>query len=82
MAKKELKNLKKRHTDTTDDEAREITDWSNAVVGKFYRPIKKQITIRMDADVLEWFKHQPDKYQKLINTVCRDYMIKHVSNRK
>ena len=34
----------------------EWTDFSNAVRGKFYRPVKKQVTLRVDADVLEWFK--------------------------
>jgi hypothetical protein len=36
-AKKELKNLKKRPIDTSDKDAPEITIWSNAVIGKFYR---------------------------------------------
>lgn len=76
-AKKELENLKKRPIDLSDPDAPEITDWSNAIVGKFYRPIKKQITIRIDVDILEWFKHQPEKYQKLINNACRQYMNKY-----
>lgn len=36
--KKELKNLKKRPIDTSDKDAIEITNRSNAVVGKLYRP--------------------------------------------
>jgi uncharacterized protein (DUF4415 family) len=31
-------------------------DWEGAVRGKFYRPIKQQLTVRIDADVLEWLK--------------------------
>ena len=34
----------------------EITDWSKAVVGRFYRPVKEAVTIRLDADVLDWLK--------------------------
>lgn len=35
----------------------EITDWSNTVrQNQFYRPVKQQTSIRLDADVLEWFK--------------------------
>jgi len=34
----------------------EITDWSNFVVGKFYRPVKETVTVRLDADVLHWLK--------------------------
>jgi uncharacterized protein (DUF4415 family) len=32
----------------------EITDWSKAIVGKFYRPVKQSLTIRLDADVIAW----------------------------
>lgn len=39
-----------------------------------YRPKKKAISIRLDADVLSWFQAQPGKYQQLINKACRDYM--------
>ncbi len=35
--------------DTSD--VPELQNWSKAVVGKFYRPIKKPVTIRLDADV-------------------------------
>jgi len=52
----------------------EITDWSKAVQGKFYRPVKKQITLRLDADMLEWYKMQGGKYQSRINQVLRKYM--------
>ena len=73
----ELKALKRRKVDLSDEDAPEITDWKKAVVGKFYRPIKKQITVRIDADVLEWFRHAAEKYQTLINLACREYMIHH-----
>ena len=39
-----------------------------------YKPTKKQISIRMDADLLQWFQQQPGKYQQLINKACRVYM--------
>ena len=39
-----------------------------------YRAKKKQISIRMDADVLVWFQAQPGKYQQSINKACRVYM--------
>ena len=34
------------------EDAPEVAHWDGAVVGKFYRPIKKPLTIRLDADVL------------------------------
>jgi uncharacterized protein (DUF4415 family) len=40
-----------------------------------YRPRKRQISIRIDEDVLAWFKNQPGKYQQLINHACRAHML-------
>jgi uncharacterized protein (DUF4415 family) len=52
----------------------EVLDWTGAVRGKFYRPLKKQVSLRIDADVLEWFKHHHPKYQSAINTALRQYI--------
>ena len=55
----------------------EIRDWSNARRGLFYRPVKQQITLRLDADVVNWFKEQaPDGrgYQTSINRALREYV--------
>jgi uncharacterized protein (DUF4415 family) len=52
----------------------EVTDWSKALVGKFYRPIKKSLTIRIDADVLAWLKGQGKGYQTKINGILREAM--------
>lgn len=54
----------------------EKLDWSNAVVGKFYRPVKKSLTIRVDADVLAWVKSSGKGYQTRINTYLREAMDK------
>jgi uncharacterized protein (DUF4415 family) len=48
--------------------------WKNGVRGKFYRPVKKQVTVRLDADVLEWFKAKQGGargYQTAINAALR-----------
>ena len=74
---KELKALKSREIDLSDKDAPEITNWEKTVAGKFYRPVKKQITVRIDADVLEWFRLNAKKYQTLINIACREYMAHH-----
>lgn len=55
----------------------EILDWAGAERGKFYRPIKKPVTLRLDADVLEWFKHHHPKYQTAINAALREYVATH-----
>jgi uncharacterized protein (DUF4415 family) len=40
-------------------------------VGKFYRPIKKPIALRLDADVIAWLKSQGAGYQSRINDLLR-----------
>ena len=67
-----LKRMKDREIDTT--EIPPALDWSKAVVGKFYRPIKKPLTIRLDADVLAWLKGQGRGYQTRINALLRSSM--------
>ena len=51
-------------------------EWRDAVVGKFYRPIKQQLTLRIDADVVDWFKQQGRGYQTRINELLREAMRK------
>ncbi len=67
-----LKRMKDEDIDLSD--IPEKTDWSGAVVGKFYRPIKKSLTIRIDADVLAWVKGQGKGYQTRINRYLREAM--------
>ena len=52
----------------------EVLDWSGAVVGKYYRPIKKPLTIRLDADVLAWLKAGGRGHQTRINALLRAAM--------
>ena len=54
-----------------------MRDWDGAVRGRFYRPVKKAISLRLDADVLAWFKTRGEKYQSKINEVLREYMRRH-----
>ena len=58
-------------------DAPEMTDeeWKNAERGHFYRPVKQQITARVDADVLEWLKGQGKGYQSRINAILRREML-------
>jgi len=58
-------------------DAPELAHWSRAEVGKFYRPIKKPLTIRLDADVLAWLKSQGKGYQTRLNSLLRAAMEKH-----
>ena len=57
----------------------EMRDWSDARRGLFYRPVKQQITLRLDADVVNWFKEQVPGgrgYQTQINRALREYVEK------
>jgi uncharacterized protein (DUF4415 family) len=49
-------------------------DWSKAEMGKFYRPPKKAVTMRLDADVLEWLKGYGKGYQTRVNLLLRHAM--------
>jgi len=69
-----LKRMKNRDIDTTDIPP--VAEWSKAVVGRFYRPMKKPLTIRLDADVLAWLKGQGKGYQTRINALLRNSMEK------
>ena len=70
-----LEDLPDERIDTTD--VPELLDWSDAARGLFYRPVKRQITLRLDADVLSWFKaraHGGRGYQTNINRVLREHV--------
>jgi uncharacterized protein (DUF4415 family) len=55
----------------------ELSDetWGTGVRGRFYRPLKQQITARVDADVLDWLKSQGKGYQGRLNAILRREML-------
>jgi hypothetical protein len=54
---RELKSLAlKPDADIDLSDIPETIVWDHAVIGKFYRPIKRPVSIRIDADVLAWFR--------------------------
>ena len=61
--------------DTSDIPERTDEQWKNAVRGRFYRPVKKQVTARLDADVLDWLKKQGKGYQSRMNAILRREML-------
>ena len=75
-----LAALSDAEIDTSD--IPEIVDWSGAVRGRFYRPVKQLVTIRLDADVVAWFKSRNPTYQTAVNRALRDYMLDHLTGRK
>ncbi len=79
----ELKSLAAIPDDAIDtSDAPELLDWSGAKRGLFYRPVKQQLTLRLDADVIAWFKSHTasnEGYQTRINRALREYVQGHVS---
>lgn len=59
-------------------DAPELTaeQWESAVRGRFYRPLKRQVTARLDADVLAWLKSGGRGYQTRMNAILRRAMLK------
>jgi len=48
--------------------------WKNAVRNPFYRPVKQQLTVRLDADVVAWLQRQGEDYQSRLNGLLRKAM--------
>jgi uncharacterized protein (DUF4415 family) len=46
----------------------------NLKIGDLYRPLKKPVTLRLDADVIAWFKKDGRRYQTRINQALRKVM--------
>ena len=70
-----LEALTDDRIDTSD--IPEVLNWGDARRGQFYRPVKKQITLRLDADVLAWFKSKVPGgrgYQTEINRALRRHL--------
>lgn len=65
---------KKRQPKSAPNQADELEQLLKTGSSEHFKPRKKQISIRLDADVLEWFQVQPGKYQTLINRALRNYM--------
>jgi uncharacterized protein (DUF4415 family) len=74
--KKQLRELKNRKIDYSDIPSQRGANWSRpgelVPVGN-----KKQITVRLDADVLEFFRKTGSRYQSRINAALREYMKAH-----
>ena len=70
----EIEAMRDEDIDLT--EMPEVTDFNGWQRGKFYRPVKQQLTLRLDADVVHWFKiHAEGRgYQTQINAALRRFV--------
>lgn len=72
-----LARLPEHEIDT--HEMPEVRDWRDSRRGVFYRPVKQQLTIRLDADVVAWFKRRASDgrgYQTEINRALREHVAR------
>lgn len=74
--KRQVANIAaKKDADIDLSEMPEVTDWSGAEIGKFYRPPKKPVTMRLDTDILDWLKGYGRGYQTKVNILLRHAML-------
>ncbi len=69
-----LASLPDRDINLSDIPDTTAVDWQDAQRGRFYRPIKRQVTIRIDADVLAWLRQSGNGYQTRLNEILRQAM--------
>lgn len=73
--KRDIAAISAKRTENIDlSDMPEVVDWSGAEMGKFYRPPKKAVTMRLDADVLQWLKGYGKGYQTRANLLLRHAM--------
>jgi uncharacterized protein (DUF4415 family) len=70
--KRDIAAMKDEDIDLSD--MPEVLDWSKAEIGKFYRPPKRPVTMRLDGDVIDWLKGYGKGYQTRVNLLLRHAM--------
>lgn len=58
--------------DTSDIPEAPSENWRYA--RRFFKPRKEAISLRLDADVLDWLRHRSERYQSEINRILRERM--------
>jgi uncharacterized protein (DUF4415 family) len=76
---KRLHEMKDEDIDYSDIPPVPPEMFARGIVRRGLKPVirKKQLTLRMDSDVIEWFKKQGQGYQTKINSLLRAYMEEH-----
>ena len=67
-----------------DFDLKEEYDFSRGIRGRFYRPTKKSTTIRLDDDLILFFKKKASEkkvgYQTLVNAALREFVKDHATD--
>ncbi len=74
-ALRRLADLPDNQVDTSDIPELTEDQLSAMARGAFYRPVKQQVTARLDADVLHWLKSKGKGYQTRMNAILRAAML-------
>ena len=70
-----LAALPDHQIDTSDIPELPPGAWKDAVRGRFYRPVKQAVSLRLDADVVAWLKKRGKGYQTRVNSILRQTML-------
>jgi len=76
---KALATMPEEQIDASDIPLLSGTFWRTAVSAPFYRPIKRQLTVHLDADVLTWLRSPGRGYQTKLNAILRQAMVREVT---
>ena len=64
--------------DTSDIPELPASAWKHAIRGRFYRPVKQAVSLRLDADVVAWLRRKGRGYQTRANRILRERMLAEV----
>jgi uncharacterized protein (DUF4415 family) len=70
-----LAALPDHQIDTSDIAELPPGAWKDAIRGRFYRPIKQAVSMRLDSDVVAWLKKRGKGYQTRANRILRQSML-------
>lgn len=72
---KVIESIKDSDIDTSDIKPLTAVDFKNAVFNPYFKPVKKQITVRIDGVLVEWLKSQGKGYQTRLNDILKKAML-------
>jgi uncharacterized protein (DUF4415 family) len=76
VQKRDIRAIAAKSDEDIDfSDAAPVLDWSRAEIGKFYRPLKKPVTMRLDSDIIAWLKADGRGYQTKANWLLRSAML-------
>src|SRR5258708_21590429 len=76
-----LSKMPEREIDYSDIPRLPAEFFENAVRSGLYRPVKRQMTVRIDADVVEWLKSRGGGHHSILNQILRSAMLTDLRSR-